>query len=105
MRARAPISVPHPPTSPTEIGAFYYPAMPAWIRNGHYGALNQCPLFPRKRTLIEGIEVSARAKNETSAATRLTYYLNFDQSLTSVLILGAPFPFQKLSIKFFNVFT
>src|SRR5262249_2948767 len=35
-----------------------------WVKSRHYSASAQCPLYPRKRTLIERVGMSACANNE-----------------------------------------
>jgi hypothetical protein len=38
---------------------------PLWVNNGHWGKSKECPLYPRKRTLIEQVGVSALCQKQT----------------------------------------
>jgi hypothetical protein len=41
---------------------------PLWVSNGHYGRLDQCPLFSRKRTFAPTIRMSASCQKRTFCA-------------------------------------
>src|SRR5262245_16366606 len=38
---------------------------PLWVISGHRSSSNQCPLYPRKRTLIERLGMSALCQKQT----------------------------------------
>ena len=38
---------------------------PLWVKSGHRGELKGCPLYPRKRTLELGREMSAKCQKQT----------------------------------------
>jgi hypothetical protein len=58
------------------------PPMSLWVKSGH-GALNlQCPLYPRKRTFIAVIKMSALCHEQTSALS-----VEFDKTAGVALLL------------------
>jgi hypothetical protein len=67
-----------------------------WRRNGDARASEsvstRCPLYPRKRTLIDTIEKSAKCQKQTSAAS-LDHLLSkglIDQFVSAYLTIDAP---------------
>jgi hypothetical protein len=40
-------------------------ACPLWVRSGHCGTFDQCPLFPRKQTFPPSIRMSALCQKRT----------------------------------------
>jgi hypothetical protein len=43
---------------------------PLWVNNGHRSSLKQCPLYIRKRTLVERVGMSASCKKRKSDRRR-----------------------------------
>jgi len=48
---------------------------PLWVKSGHRGTSNQCPLYPRKRTLIKciGKSASCQTHGQCSRAGRFVH--------------------------------
>ena len=41
---------------------------PLWVKSGHQGTFNPCPLYPQKRTLELSLEMSALCQKQTFCA-------------------------------------
>ena len=41
---------------------------PLWVKSGHYGVSERCPLYSQKRTLIEHVGMSALCQKQTFAS-------------------------------------
>src|SRR5262249_43322982 len=41
---------------------------PLWVKSGHFGMSDPCPLYPQKRTLVEPVVMSALCQKQTFTA-------------------------------------
>ena len=47
---------------------------PLWVKSGHRGTSNQCPLYPQKRTLELSRVMSALCQKQTYAVQQFAIY-------------------------------
>src|SRR6516162_8285602 len=64
---------------------------PLWVKSGHWGTSEQCPLYPQKRTLISTVVMSALCQKRTlRSATSVSAKCQIQKSRPSLRTPGAP---------------
>ncbi len=46
------------------------PECPLWVKSGHWSRRQECPLYPRKRTFSEAVQMSAKCQMQTCNPTQ-----------------------------------
>ena len=47
--------------------ALWFTACPLWVKSGHFGLRQGCPLYPQERTFSEAAQMSAKCQKRTLA--------------------------------------